>query len=74
MFLLFLVILFSCERDIDDSTVPHCWDCYVKDNITDQILLHSIYCDISANELRIDTTVIQSVPGKSYRICYNTKW
>lgn len=73
-FLLFIIFLFSCEDNVDDATVPHCWDCYVKDNITDEVLLHAMYCNMSANDLRNDSSTIQSIPGKSYRICYNTKW
>jgi hypothetical protein len=70
LFALFIIILFSCEKDNDRT----CWDCYIKDNLTEEVYSNELYCDYTLDELKADSTVIQPVLGISYRICYDTKW
>jgi hypothetical protein len=64
----FLILCFlGCEKE-----ETYCWDCYIKDNKTDEILKYKSYCDKTADEI-ILIKEPEYTPGISYRICYKRK-
>jgi len=67
---LFLLALFlvGCSKD-----EKPCWDCYLLDVITREVIEQKVYCDLTLEELKA-TCDMKSVPGQTTRHCYNMEF
>jgi hypothetical protein len=62
LILLFLMFLFSCEKDV------FCWMCYVRDNKTNELIKTKDFCGVSDNDI-LTVSAGLNVTGVSYTIC-----
>ena len=66
MVCLLAVTLIGCTKEDENP----CWDCYLLDVMTREIIAQKIYCDLTLEELK-EVCDLKSIPGVSTRHCYN---